>query len=73
VGPREHPRRCIAHLGTGGGVEAAAEGCNGFNLGGDPVAGVEREFDMGFVEVETEKEEDDKAGEEQPCTPPHQA
>jgi hypothetical protein len=51
-----------------GGVEAAAEGCDGFDLGDDPVEGGEREFDVGFVEVEAEKEEDDKAGEEQPRT-----
>jgi hypothetical protein len=48
------------------------EGCNGLDLGGDPVAGVEREFDVGFVEVEAVKEEADEAGEEQRRTPPHQ-
>jgi hypothetical protein len=60
------------HLGTGRRAEAAAKGCDGFDSGGDPVAGVECEFDVGFVEVEAEKEEDDSAGEEQRRTPPHQ-
>jgi hypothetical protein len=40
------------------------KGCDEFDSGGDPVARVEREFDVGFVEVEAEKEEDDEASEE---------
>jgi hypothetical protein len=72
VDPIEYRRRCIAHLGMARRVETAAEGYDGLDSGGDPVAGVEREFDVGFIEVEAEKEGDDEAGEEQRRTPPHQ-
>jgi hypothetical protein len=60
------------HLGMARRVETAAEGCDGLDSGGDLVPGAEREFAVGFVEVEAEEEEDDEAGEEQPRTPPHQ-